>query len=63
MREIYNNNLNKFNAYLNMTEEQMRRQDEKDEWGEDDFFHPPICKDCGEELDECECDLPPGERW
>jgi hypothetical protein len=62
MREIYNKNLEKFSKY---TEEQWRHQDYKDELGmdEDEFFHPPICKDCGEELDECECDTPSGDRW
>lgn len=55
-------NLEKFSKY---TEEQMRRQDEKDEWGEDEFFdyHPPVCPDCGEDKDECDCDVPSGEKW
>jgi hypothetical protein len=62
MREIYNKNLQKFSTYVNMTEEQMRRQDEKDEWG-DDSWHPIICKDCGEDIDDCDCDLSSGEKW
>lgn len=62
MRNIYKMNLEKFSKY---TEEQMRRQDEKDEWGEDEFFdyHPPVCPDCGEDKDECDCDVPSGEKW
>lgn len=62
MREVYRNNLEKFSKY---TEEQWRLSDYKDELGDDAFddYHPPICKVCGEELDECECDVPPGEKW
>lgn len=53
MREVYKNNLKKFNSF--MTEEQMRSDDLKSELGLQ-FDGPLTCPECGQLEDDCVCE-------